>query len=290
MEKSGAKLSCTLNDTSWITLAGLNRATALFDQARDKVKGNSLLEQRVDIAGMPLEALWLEFLKKSDWENVSGSQGYRGPRDLGTAIDGFLKKAEKYGTRNYSENERFVNYKERLLLWRNFSGRKAPLPGNIAIFKNNVTHAVMPWDFQLFGVGKWAVLQEDGNAPMARAIKLPGQYKSWAIQYRFPGYLRGKWHLYLETRCDKLENYSETAMTCGIYDTESRRETLTVNVPYSKLQSDSYKLLYMGEGNINEYSLFFVQASGGEDGRTAPDVWVQRLILSRKKVPSSIAR
>ncbi len=171
-----------------------------------------------------------------------------------------------------------------LIAERGIADENGPLPPSINALKDNVTHVVSPQDYKVISAGKWAILANDKNSPSGQAVKLSGKYYQWALQYSFPKSLQGTWNLYLEARCDSLKDFSGDALNCGIFNKTVKKVTNQLSLAGAKLQGSKYQLLFLGQAKTTDNSLFYAAASG-KAGSIAPDVWVGRLILSKKRVP-----
>ncbi|WP_269523697.1 DUF4838 domain-containing protein [Coraliomargarita parva] len=278
LEKSGAILKCDRGDTStWLTMEALNEATKFFDQAQEAVAGDPTLSTRLEIARITLDNAWLEYLKRSPEDPITKAADYRGPQDISAAIDDFLAKTAKYGTRHYSESEKFSFYRERLKMWQGSLGRKsAPLPEGLP--SASEVQVVGPWDIRMFAAGRWTELVDEDNAPYGGAVRLFGKFHQWAVQYRFPESLSGEWDLYAEVRCDELAGYTGTGMSIGIHDGVSKRNILDVKVPAGEIAGGNYTLVHLGTAKINPECFLFM-APAGKPEQPAPDLYMGRVIL-----------
>jgi hypothetical protein len=226
----------------------------------------------------------LEYLKRSPEAPITQSADYLGPKDLKAAIEDFLVVTEKYGTRHYSESEKFSFYRDRLKMWQSTLGRKpAPLPE--ALPAADEVQVIGPWDIRMFAAGRWTELVEEESAPYGGAVRLFGKFHQWAVQYRFPESLSGEWEVYAEVRCDAMEGYEGTGMSIGIHDGLAKRNTLDVKVPAAEITGDGYSLVKIGTANLNPECFFFM-APAGKPEQPAPDLDLGRILLIK---PSDVA-
>ena len=191
-ERSGVYLKCYMHDTSaWMTLADMNRAAKLFDQATAAVAGDPVLAARVRRERLSLDHAWLQrydSLRRA--ARRSGSE-FLGPKDPAALCAEFIGLAEKLHAGQFAEGQSFSEYAKSLQ--RNFRPA-APAPELCKGLGENDWLDVQDNRFRLARPGEWISIVDDPRASDKMACadaRQPSRMGPQLPDPRGPGRRRG---------------------------------------------------------------------------------------------------
>lgn len=281
-ERSGVYLGCFMNDTAgWLRLDDLNRATRLFEQAAQAVSDDPVLAQRVRRERLPLDHAWLQryhVLQRA--ARLTGAE-FLGPADPQAAVDDFIRVCQQWKVGQHREARRFEDYEPTL---RSRFRPPAPPPEQCRNLSEDRWLDVQDHQFNLASEGKWVRLVDDPQASDGRAARMPGDHYEWAVQFRLSDDFVSdhRWHVYVAARAEG-QAADGTAMTMGIYDTESKRGLAHRNVPVAEAAGDDYRVFDLGAHKLDGTVYVWVAPPGRPGEVTA--VFVDRIFLVREESP-----
>lgn len=277
-ERSGIYLKCYMHDTStWMTLADMNRATQLFDQATAAVAGDPVLAARVRRERLSLDHAWLQrYYSLRRAARRSGSE-FLGPQDPAALCAEFIELAEKLHAGQFAEGQPFGEYAKSLR--RNFRP-PAPVPELCKGLAENDWVDVQDNRFRLARPGQWISIVDDPRASDKMAARMPGAHREWALSFPISEDLDdgAAWHCYIAARCEAKAS-SGPAMTMGIYDTQAKQGVAHRTVKVEESVGADYRLFDLGVHPLSSTMYVWVAPPQRPDEVTA--VYVDRMIFVR---------
>jgi hypothetical protein len=278
-ERSGIYLKCYMHDTSsWMTLADMNRATRLFDQAAAAVAGDPALAARVRRERLSLDHAWLQRYDALRREARRSGAEFLGPKDPAALCAEFIGLAEKLHAGQFAEGQPFSEYAKSLK--RNFRPA-APAPELCKGLGEDDWLDVQDNRFRLARPGEWISIVDDPRASDKMAARMPGSHREWALSYPISEDLGdgADWHCYVAARCE-AKTASGTAMTMGIYDTRARRSVADRTIKVEESVGAEYRLFDLGVHRLSSTMYAWVAPPQRPDAVTA--VYVDRMIFVRQ--------
>jgi hypothetical protein len=276
------KLSTYNADFSFFDLDTTNQAVALFEKAQDAVKDQKVLLDRVTREKLSLDIMTLTRYNILKQNAAREKKHFPGPPDPQAAIDGFIKTAQQFGIRNWSEGHSFASQIPDL---KAMFAPPTALPDFAAQFPPEDVIDIQENDFQLYRPGTVSDAVKDAAASNGKAASVIGTSKEWAIQARLGKFLDAspvKWHIYAMARVDTTTPAPETGtgFQSGIYDVNNSKGISQVNIPLKSVTGSAYQKIDLGVH----------QLSGGMYIWFAPvlnpavtKMYVDRIILIQEK-------
>ncbi len=278
-ERSGVYLKCYMHDTSaWMTLADMNRATQLFDQAAAAVAGDPVLAARVRRERLSLDHAWLQRYDSLRRTARRSGGEFLGPKDPGALCAEFIGLAEKLHAGQFAEGQSFSEYAKSLR--RNFRPA-APAPDFCKGLGENDWLDVQDNRFRLARPGQWTSIVDDPRASDKMAARMPGSHREWALSYPIPEDLGdgAAWHCYVAARCE-AKAASGPAMTMGIYDSQAKRGVASRTVKVEESVGPEYRTFDLGVHPLSSTMYVWVAPPQRPDEVSA--VYVDRMIFVRQ--------
>lgn len=278
---TGGKLGVFQSDLSFLSLNVMNRATAQFREAEAAVRGDAVISRRLRRDRLALDHAWLLRYKNLRAEAVRRNAPFEGPADPAAFAAQFVATAREFKTRQYAEVQWFEHYVPSLLA--RFAP-PAPLPAFLA-GKNDVDIIdSQEGDFRVFTYNELGSVVDDSKASNGRAARMAGHSSEWIIQASVQAdneFLRGdKWRGYLVVRVQYAPGAKPgPALSCGLYDTEARRDFGDQTVNGDPVGDSQYQVIDLGAYVLNP-AMYVYAAPPGRAGIEA--VYVDRLIFVRE--------
>ena len=279
VERSGTYLRCYMNDTSWLDLDGLNRATELFNEARDLVADDTVLSKRVRRARMPLDHVWLRRCHALKRIAKAEDKPWLGPEDPKAFCDEFVKTAYAFDVGNYAEGRPFKDYEPQLRGRFRPPGQRPKLCEGLA--EENWVD-IQDNEFRLHGLGRWTAWVDDGKASDGKAARMSATHHEWAIQLAVSADVArlGKLHCYVVARC-RAKVETGNAFKLGIYDGTKRRGVFSKTVTIEEATGDEYRTFDLGVHELGPGTYFWVAPMNNPDEVEA--VFVDRIFCVRER-------
>jgi len=279
VERAGTYLGCFLSDTSgWLTLDGMNRATALFDQAAQAVAADPAIAARVRRARMPLDHMWIK--RYAELKRTARNTGtpFLGPKDLESFTKGFIRAAHEFDVGAYRESAAFSQYEPSLLA----AGRPASAPPECKDLDENDWVDFQESDFSLAGQGTWVQVVDDPKASNKTAARMPANHGQWATQVRVRDDMTGpdRWRCYVVARSDAK---AKTGYACqmGLYDEKNRKEVARLVVKIEQAADGAYHAFDLGTHDVKPGMYFWVAPMNNPTEVNA--IFVDRVFLVRAR-------
>jgi len=276
--REGTYLRCFMEDTPYLTLDDLNRATELFDQAQRAVAEDPVLSRRVRRARLPLDLVWL--LRYRSLQRMAKATGkpFRGPEDAAAAGEEFIRVCQEEDVGQYREG---VPFDVLATLLRNRLRPPAPPPEMAQGRPEGEWVDVQDNEFRYFGLGDWVNLVDDPRASDGKAARMRGQHNQWAVQYGIPAEVArtGPWHCYMVVRCEG-RGKEGPAFTLGLYDNATRQNLAGITETLDQAPQAEYRVYDLGVHALTPEMYFWAAPPGGE---AVEAVYVDRIFLLREK-------
>lgn len=283
IEKAGTYLPCYMNDTSaWLDLKTANRATELFAEAAEKVKGDAVLTSRVRRARLPLDHTWLQRYSAFKRLAAMTAAPFNGPADAHAAAEDFIATCNSFGVGQYREGAPFSGYEEALRTKFLPPGKAAPLPPEAAGRNPDDVVDIQQGEFRLANAGTWVTIVDDDKASDGRTARMPADHNQWATQYPVPGDLAafGKWHCYAVVRCEAKAKEGN-AFQLGLYDGDGGKGVRDLTVKLEQAGDGAYHTYDLGVQELRGGMYFWVAPMQNPDQVTA--VYTDRIFMVREK-------
>jgi len=285
-DQSDIYLRCFVKDTSaWLDLATLNRATELFDQAEQAVKGDPTLEARVARARMTIDHVWLGRYKQLKMTSRVQDLPFRGPADPQKACEEFFAAADRFGVVSYREHTHYYPFAEYRASMTSRFGPPAPPPAECRELSDSDWIDVQDFDFTLGKAGVWGDRVEDRAASNGQAVRMPGNHREWALQHRLTDDFTAdtddpiQWRCYARVRCDAAESTEGLAMTLGIYDTRERQSVAYRRLNIADIAGTDYTTIDLGTHALRGGMYLW---SAPPERKEVTAVYVDRFFLVRE--------
>jgi len=285
--RAGIPIRCYMNDTrAWLTVADLNRATTLFDQAAAAVADDPVLAERVRRERLPLDHVWLRRYDSLRRETRRTGVEFRGPDDPVAALAEFRELLEQHNVGEYRQGHRMPeDYGDDFA----FVLKKKVPPGDTP----EPCRGLAPED--------WIDLQDADYIPRDRpnlyriekddaasnglTRRMPNTHHIWACHsYPLGDYGvtdASRWRVFLRVRCDASTDEG-AAMTVGVYDDAARRSVVTKSVPVKTIRGHEYRLIDLGVHALGELTYAWAAPVVRQPDEVEA-VYVDRVFLIREK-------
>jgi len=276
--RAGTYLRCFMEDTPYLNLDDLNRATELFAEAQRAVADDPVLSRRVRRARLPLDHVWLKRYRALKGMAQAEGKPFRGPEDPVAACEEFIRVCEEEDVGQYAEGRPFATYAEML---RARFRPPGPPPEQCRGRPEEDWLDVQDNDFRYYGWGDWVNIVDDTRASDGKAARMRGNHNQWAVQYGIPADIAqtGTWHCYVVARCES-EQQEGTAFTLGLYDSEARQNVAGITETLDQAPRDEYRVYDLGVHDLTTAMYFWVAPPGGE---AVEAVYVDRIFLIREE-------
>jgi hypothetical protein len=271
-------LRCFMPDTSaWFSLADMNRATRLFQQAAAAVAGDPVLSARVRRERLPLDHAWLmryyALRRTTRGKNVE----WLGPSDPATACDEYIRLAHQWKVGQWREGAPFTDYEDGL---RRRFRPAGPSPEVCKNLRPDEWIDVQDNQFNLVRQGQWTAVVDDPQASDRKAARMPGDHYEWAVSFPLSEDLAadGPWHCYVVVRSEAKAS-SGPAMTLGIYDARAKRGVTHQRLTVERT-SKGYQVIDLGTHALHGEMYLWVAPPKRPGEVTA--VYVDRMFLVRE--------
>ena len=278
VERSGVHLRCYMKDTSdWFSLDDVNRATALFDEAEERVADDAALLERVQRARMPLDHVWINRYRVLRYQAKKENKPFLGPEDPVAAVDEFIARARAFDAGCYREGRPFEQYETAL---RQRFRPACPPPDLCKDMDPDDFLDVQDNLFRLANPGEWAAIVDDAAASDEKAARMPADHTQWAVQYAMGDDVQmlDSARCYAVVRCD-AKAASGTAMSLGIYDANARANVLLRPVSIEEA-GKGYVTIDLGVLEVKPGMYFWSAPANNPDQVDA--VYVDRVFFVRE--------
>jgi hypothetical protein len=285
--RAGIPIRCFMQDTrGWLTLADMNRASKLFDEAVAAVADDPVFADRVRRERLPLDHVWLRRYDSLRRETRLAGIEFLGPEDPEAALLEFRGLLRKYNAGEYRQGRRVPeDFGDDF----SFVLKKRTPPGDTPV--------------QCEGLARedWIDLQEADYIPRSRpnlysierddaasnglTRRMPNTHHIWAC-HSYPlgdyGVTDGsRWQVYMRVRCDAVTEEG-VAMTVGVYDDIGRRGIVSRHIPVKAICGKEYRLIDLGVHTLGKlmyaWAAPVVRNKGDVDA-----VYVDRVFMIRDK-------
>ena len=283
VERSGAYLTCWASDTAgWMTPDTINQATKLWDDAQQRVKDDVLLSARVRRGRLPLDHTWLQRYAGLKRLAQLTKQPFMGPADPQAACEDFIRTAQSFDVRNYSEGGGFASHEPLLRSRFPAPGKAAPPPKEAAGLAAEDWVDIQQGEMSLAGAGNWVNLVDDPKASDGKAACMTTNHNQWATQYPIPGDLTalGKWHCYVVARCDAKVK-TGPAFQIGLYDNQAAADVAGITETLENAGDGEYRTYDLGVHDLVGGMYFWLAPMSNPDA--VGGVYTDRIFLVREK-------
>ncbi len=276
VESEGTYLRCYMDDTPYLTLGDMNRATELFEEAQQAVSDDPVLSSRVRRARLPVDHVWLK--RYRSLKRIAGTEGkpFRGPDDPVAFCQEFIRVCEENDVGDYREGRPFADYAE--MLRQRFRPAGTP-PEMCRSLPEEDWVDIQDSEFRYHGLGHLVKIVDDELASDGKAARMSGNHTNWSVQYSIPADIAqsGRWSCYVVARCESTQGEG-TAFTLGIYDGSSKQNIASVTETLDQTPRDEYRTYDLGVHKLTTDMYFWVTPPGNEIVKA---VYVDRIFLVR---------
>ena len=285
--RAGIPIRCFMSETrGWLTLADVNRAAKLFDEAAAAAADDPVLAERVRRERLPLDHVWLRRYDSLRREARRTGVEFLGPDDPEAALLEFRELLKKYNAGEYRQRHRVPeDYGD------DFS----------FLLKRRVPPGDTPEQCRGLAREDWIDLQEADYIPRARpnlyriekddaasnglTRRMPNTHHIWAC-HSYPlgdyGVTDGsRWRVYMRVRCDANTDEG-AAMTVGVYDDEARRGVVSKQLPVEAIRGKEYRLIDLGAHRLGKLTYAWAAPVVRDPGEVDA-VYVDRVFMIREK-------
>jgi len=281
----------------FMDLAAMNEATKLFDKAKDAVKQDPVLSERVRLQRVALDLLWIYQYGPLKQYSILSKEPFLGPVDPVAAVAAVDETARHFNIKQFHQqhSDDIGLWSEELERLQQMSEKRPPLPPEVAklVRKGREEVDVIDLDslkIQAFKEKITTTRVADPLSTSGRAIRHADNNLGWVITYQMANYApllkNDEWHMFVSVRADidEKQPLPGDAIQTGVYDMEMWKKTKTgavfsKNIPVSELADGKYHLIDMGTARIPSTSWFFLAAMGHPAVTAA---YIDRLIFVRK--------
>jgi hypothetical protein len=278
---SDVYLRCFMPNTSaWLTLADMNRATRLFQQAAAAVASDPVLSARVRRERLPLDHAWLMHYHALRRSSQRTNTEWLGPTDPMAACEEFIRLAHQWKVGQWRESIPFADYEDGL---RRRFRPAGPPPEACQNLRPDQWIDAQDHEFNLARAGHWATIVDDPRASDGKAARMPGDHFEWAVSYPLSEDLAadGPWHCYVVLRSE-AQATSGPAVSLGIYDARAKRSVAHRRLTVEQT-AHGYQAIDLGVHALHGEMYLWVAPPKRPGEVTA--VYVDRMFLVR--VPQS---
>ena len=262
----------------FLTFDVLLKAQTLFDAAEKAVADQAEVLDRVRMARLPVQYLWLvrwrEFRAKARLRRVA----WPGSSDYKTVAEAFLKLARAHHVTRIREGAGLEAFAQRTVVLDRRD--PAPPPGceNLPLERWVDLQDDL---FNLWSEGKGAALRRDPTASDGVAAWMPTWHYEWAVQCRTTAADLGKMpgqpcSAYVAIRCE-VKGTTGRAFTYGLYDMTQRQTFGHHVVNATDIKDDRYHVYEIGTFPMHSGQYLWVAPTKNPDNVKA--IWVDRFYL-----------
>ena len=285
--RAGIPIRCFMDETrGWLTLADMNRAAQLFNQAAAAVADDPLLAERVRRERLPLDHVWLRRYDSLRREARRAGVEFLGPKDPDAAMMEFRGLLKKYNAGEYRQGHRIPE----------------DFGDDFSFFlKKRVPPGDTPERCKGLAKEDWIDLQEADYIPRSRpnlfhiekdaaasnglTRRMPNTHAIWACHsYPLGDYGvtdRSRWRAYLRVRCDAKTDEG-AVMTVGIYDDAGRRGIVSRRLRAEAIRGKEYRLIDLGVHSLGKLTYVWA-APVVRNKREVDAVYVDRVFMIRQQ-------
>ena len=281
VEDSGRSLRCYMNDTSsWLDPGGLERATALFDDAERRVADDPVLATRVRRARMPLDHVWLNRYHALKRTAKAENRPFTGPADPMAFAEGFIERAHAFDVGSWREGRPFTEHEPAL---RARFGPPGTVPQECAGVEEDDWCDVQEFEFRLAGLGTWVTVVKDETASNGMAARMPGNHTQWAVQWPVSSDVSslGPLRCYVTVRCE-AKSGTGPAFDLGIYDMDGKRDVARKRVNVEDAGDGRYHTYDLGLHTLEPTTTYFWVAPV-DDPERIEAILVDRIFCVRER-------
>ena len=207
VKRSGMRLSYASDDTSFLTLDEMNRATVLWNSAEAAVGANPSLLERVRRDRIPFDQAWLQNWAQLKQEAARTSQEFLGSGDIVAACADYLARATELSTPyfvNAGKTDAAPALRElcrkQLELYAKSREGPSALPDELRGVGEDRYH-ILQTDAEL--LTNKAQIVDDPSATTGKAVRLAD---TWSMaQWHVKAHFMGRWRVYVRVRCELQE-------------------------------------------------------------------------------------
>jgi len=285
-------LSTFNSDFFFVTVDLANQSLRLFDQAKNAVRDDKVLLQRVERESISIRLARLYQFQSLQREALEQGKTLQGNPDPQLAMQQLIAEAESFGVKNYQEGISFASKIPWLL---NINPSKIPLPEFAQKYAAQDVIDVQAGEFSLFGrtsgssksgSGELSNWEEDSKAAGGKVATIIGQTNQWAIQLPLGRFIEGNnsdhWHIYAyaKIKINAGETPKPNALRSGVYDAIGRKAVSDRSIPTRQFTDDEYQLIDLGEYPLNG-GMFIWFAPLNDPG--IEKIYINRVILIRQR-------
>lgn len=229
-------------DYSFLTVAVLNRATALFDEAAKAAAANSEHAERVARERFSLDLAWLMATPYHQWDKDAGRE-YAGPNDLKAALAQWKTDAQRFGVKAFTEGRPRGFIQE---LYPHLEQAISATPAQANHYKNS--GEIVFNTPQLTLTKNYGSLVADPLAGDGQAARISGDNTVWAVQVWLGQWIpmtvleNTNWKANVRLRVDIKPGVTQkgVGIQTGVYDAENSREMQTKPVSLTQISAPGY--------------------------------------------------
>ena len=277
------KLSTFNKDFSFLTLDVTNQSIGLFQQAENAVKDNKVLLDRVRREQLSLDIATL--FRYDTLKHAAADQGkeFLGPKDPRAAMTEFIKTAQAFGIKRWTEAASFEAMLPHL---ENMFSPQVPLPDFAQKYPASDVIDIQQNKYSLYKQGTLSDITDDPLASDGKAAYVVGNTKEWAISM-FPtnsmqlGATPEKWHAYAMARVNTKADMPLTGIgfASGVYDSSNKKAISEITIPLAKVTGENYQQIDLGSYLLKSGMIIWIAP---RDNPVVEKVYIDRIILIRE--------
>gem|GEM_PF-1223643 len=276
----GRFLSCFATSTAhWLGLEDLNRAVALFEQARAAVAADETLTQRLLRTRLGLDMVWLERYRDLRREARRSGLPFRGPADPYTVVAELAH--DPFAVNSYREWADFSEYVRKLRDL--FPARRGPVPAECAGLDPGAWEEIPADRLTASAAADDAALAADESASGARALCLRGSRPDLEAAFEVPAHLAGRWRVFVQVRAVPAAA-GPAAVVAGVYARDAAKDTINevarAVVAFTPGRDVGYRTVDLGVCGLGTGSSVWVRPNAGGAYGRLESTWVDRVFLT----------
>jgi len=257
---SDVYLTCFMQNTNkWLDFQTANKAQFFVNKAREAVKDDPVLKNRVDIAlvSWDLTCLtrYLEFKSTADKLHETWLGELTDPLQTGKDLFEFIERQEAY--RHNEGGWNWEGYKNGILDQLKVIPTTLTIPDECKDLPLSGWLDIQDFEFRLHKPGECANIVGDSAASNGVAVQMPGNHVEWATAWDVTDEvldlesISGKtedevrYHVYVYVRADATAKEGD-ALTLGLYDSESKAGLVQKTVSIEEIAGSEYHKIDLG--------------------------------------------
>jgi len=262
----GYHITCYNTETSFLTLAEMNKASELFNNAEKAVENDPVLLARVRRERLSLDHLWILRYSWLKHQAEITKAAFLGPADPIAACEKFISSVNYYTPGQYPEGSTSVTYLRNLALSATQKESTARIPMECAKLGPTRWLDCQEEQMPILYAAKYV---DDPLASNGKAVSIPGNVIDWVVRVPITGDIAQsfpKAHCYVSVRCEAIsKSPDDLAFSIGFYNESERKSIFTKQFYLKQFKDNNYQTFDLGTYTMKGGTFFWIIASGDAD-------------------------